>query len=255
MAEPMSSGTLQLLVFMPMDGAHIDYAHALSWLDSPPSANWGAPYVSDLELGDGECKPFPMLPDGPGLWLLRWDWHETRDEDDFADCVYADTCTWSRPTADDVTRLTTAHPSAEVPVVEPIQEVWVVRNGGTPLGWSYVDAHTAVQCALRHTQLSSVELAHLKELAQIAQIKDTESAGVWNMTVERLPIATPEMVADAERYQYVRRFFSVETSMDDGYYREFLFMHDDRVGEAEFSREDGNTVESLIDAARAGEVR
>lgn len=106
----LRTGTLELLVFMPMDGETLDYAFALSWLDYPPSASWGAPYVYDLNLGDSEAKGLPSLPDAPGLWLLRWDWRETRDEDEWEDCFYADVCTWSRPTMDDIERLTTRHP-------------------------------------------------------------------------------------------------------------------------------------------------
>lgn len=107
----LRTGTLQLLVFMPMDGADLDYAFALSWLDFPSSATWGAPYCSDVELGDWECKDLPSHPSGVGLWLLRWEWTRTEDEDGFDTAQYADTCTWSRPTVDDIERLTTNHPN------------------------------------------------------------------------------------------------------------------------------------------------
>ena len=93
--------TLELLVFMPMNGDHLDMAAALSWRGFPPTASWGSPLVADIDLGDWECKDLPSLPSGPGLWLLRWEWTPTH-EDGFDTVQYADTCEWSRPTMEEL---------------------------------------------------------------------------------------------------------------------------------------------------------
>ena len=102
----MKKGTLELLVFMPMDGEMLDYAFALSWRGAPTNAAWGAPYVSDLDLGDSECAALPEVPKAPGLWLLKWDWTEKKDEDGFDDCKYAKECRWWRPTHGEIASIT-----------------------------------------------------------------------------------------------------------------------------------------------------
>jgi hypothetical protein len=101
-------GTLQLLAFAkPEARTHVlDEALFLAWDGQPIDAS-SAPLLEEVDLGDYECAPLPAQPDGPGLWLLRWAYEVVPHPEarGLTTAKYARTCTWTRPTIEDLTAL------------------------------------------------------------------------------------------------------------------------------------------------------
>lgn len=104
------SGTLRVLIYAPTAGDEFCAPTFLGWSGAPPDASADRDFI-DTDLGDYDCDPLPSTPDSPGLWLLTWDYqivrHPQADADDvnLTTAKYAPTCSWTRPTLDDLVAL------------------------------------------------------------------------------------------------------------------------------------------------------
>ena len=108
-----SEGTLRLTCYLPEKNEFFrDYA-VLRAEGAPPSASIGTlPVVTgdmDIDLGDYDPAPLPMLPEASGLWVLEWPWTVTPHPDDITALYGAGV--WRRPNAQELNTLTTSSPA------------------------------------------------------------------------------------------------------------------------------------------------